>query len=243
MSGFALSRLSQDFEAGVGQQGVSGSGLLECVLDELGKMLAFEDGVEFGAHHDAAVERGIGSPAQGGGELFEADEPNGHAILRVEGEVQEGRQIAEEFGGEVLGFVENPNRQAMFLLGEILDAFFDVPPQLRASKRGFESESQSEVAIQVEAREVGVGRVEDEEAVRVEFGGNLAQGGGFADAGRSCQQSDAGLFEKPDKLLLESGELPVVEKFSGLFAERWLCQSEVLLVHDHSSVFGLNRRA
>ncbi|MGH8865598.1 MAG: hypothetical protein ACREVZ_13275 [Burkholderiales bacterium] len=49
------------------------------------------------------------------------------------------------------------------------------------------------------------GRIEDEEAVRVQFGRNVPQGGGFADPCRSGHQTDAGLFEEPSTVLFQSG--------------------------------------
>lgn len=195
------------------------SGLLECVLNEIGEALPFEDRVQFDAHGDAAAQRGIRSAAQAGGELFEADEPNGHAILGVEREVQEGREVAEELDREILGLVEDPNGQTVLFFGKVLDAFFDVPPQLCASKGGFESECQSQIAIQVEAREIGMRRVDHEETMRIQLCGDVSQGGGFANAGRSGQKPDAGLFEDPVEVLFQAGELPVIEEFSGLFAE------------------------
>lgn len=242
-SGFALGGWSQDCEAGIGTPGGSASGWLECVLNAVGEALTVEDRLEFDAHDQAPVERAIGRAAERGGQLRKADAANRHGILRVEREVPERGQVAEQIEREILRFLEDPNRQTGFFRGAVLDPFLDLPPAWCAPECGFESACPSAIAIPVEAREIGIGRIADAAAMRIQFRRDLTQGGGLADAGRSGQQSAAGWFEEPHKRLFQAGELAVVEAFAGGFAEWRLSQSERLRVPDHSCAFGLHRRA
>ncbi|MGH6819578.1 MAG: hypothetical protein ACREDU_01805, partial [Methylocella sp.] len=57
VAGSALSGLSQEFEAGIGEPGVSATGLLECILNELGETLAFEDRFEFESYRQMRLLR------------------------------------------------------------------------------------------------------------------------------------------------------------------------------------------
>ncbi len=71
--------------------------------------------------------------------------------------------------------------------------------------------------------------------MRVQFGADVPQGGGFADTGRFGQQADAGRFEKPSQGLFQRRDLAGIEEFAGWFGERCLGESEVLSVDDFSS--------
>jgi hypothetical protein len=65
-----------------------------------------------------------------------ADEPDGDQIARIEGEVEESREIAEELGRQILRLVENPQRQELLAVGQLMDMRLDVAPQLRPAIAG-----------------------------------------------------------------------------------------------------------
>jgi hypothetical protein len=67
-----------------------------------------------------------------------ADQPDGHQIAGVEGEVHKGRQVPEELQGEVLGFIDDPDRQEVFAV-QIGDSGFEVPSNLRAPVGRFQT--------------------------------------------------------------------------------------------------------
>jgi hypothetical protein len=71
--------------------------------------LSLQDRAQVIADPDATGQGGIGNPIQGLCEARVAHQPDGQQIPRIEGEVEEGREIAEEVRGEVLGLVQDPD--------------------------------------------------------------------------------------------------------------------------------------
>ncbi|MGH8550143.1 MAG: hypothetical protein ACRERU_16375 [Methylococcales bacterium] len=134
-----------------------------------------------------------------------ADHPNSDPIFRSEGEVEESGQVAEQLDAEIVSLVEHPDGKTMLGVGEILDAVLAVAPPWCASQGGFESERPREIALPVEAGEIGIRGIDDAATVRIQFGRNRTQGSGFAETGRCGQQTAAGLFEKPSKGLFQAG--------------------------------------
>jgi len=79
--------------------------------------------------------------------------------------------------------------------------------------------------------------------MRVQIGGDMAQGGGLADAGGAGKQADAGIVEEPVEALFQAGPLAVVEQFPRLFSQGWLSQPEVLSIHYFFSLLRLSGAA
>jgi hypothetical protein len=49
------------------------------------------------------------------------DRPHGHVILGIEGEIEEGRKVAEELWRKVLGLVHDPNLRRLLGVGQFAD--------------------------------------------------------------------------------------------------------------------------
>ena len=129
----ALAGLAQEFQAGIGEQGMRTPGALEGMADELRKALAFEHRSQMHACLDAAGECGVRRPFEGLGEDRVTDQPDSDEIARIEGEVEKSGEIAEEFGRQILSLVEDPDRQKLLGVGQMMDMRLDVAPQLGAA--------------------------------------------------------------------------------------------------------------
>ena len=140
---------------------------------------------------NAPGERCIGRPFERLREQRMANEPDGDQIARIEGEVEESREIAEELGRQILRFVENPQRQDLFAVGQLVDMRLDVAPHLRPAIAGRQAQRQGQTAIDIQPAEVGLGMLDDLIAMRIELRGQEPQGGGLADAGVAGQQGEA----------------------------------------------------
>ncbi len=230
----ALGGLTEEFKAGVGEQGTLAASRFEGVVDELGESLAFPDGIEVDASAEAAGEGGVVSPFEGLGENWVSDEPDGDEVTGVEGEVEEGREVAEEVVGEVLSFVDEPDGEQVFSFGEGQDAILEGTPEGGAAMGRIETEGEGQALVEVESAEVGFGEVDDLVAVRVEGQDEASQGGGFADAGFAGEQPDAGLVEEPLKALVEDLQGWILPKIGSALAEWEMFEAEVLQDHQMS---------
>ena len=126
LAGQSLRGLAQQLEARVGQQGMLGTGMAEGVLDEWAEALALGDGHQIQTYLDAARERRVGGTREGLGQTRMAEQPDGHEIARIEGEVEERRQIAEELHGQIVRFIDDPQQRDAFAVGQIQDAGLDL---------------------------------------------------------------------------------------------------------------------
>src|SRR3546814_9138571 len=61
------------------------------------------------------------------------DQPHGDQVARVEREVEEGREVAEEFRRQVLCFVDDPQRRQLLAVDQLVYPVLDVAPQLRTA--------------------------------------------------------------------------------------------------------------
>src|SRR3979409_2773279 len=95
--------------------------------------LALGDGFEREANLDAAVQRCVRGGGQGVRHGRMAHQPDGEKVARVEGEVQEGGEVAEELGRQVLRLVDDPHRSDLTGVDELLNALLDEAPALRAA--------------------------------------------------------------------------------------------------------------
>ena len=83
-----------------------------------------------------------------------ADEPDGEEITRIEGEVQERGEVAEELGRQVLRLVDDPQRRDLLGVDEFVHAQLDVAPQLRPSVARLQAQGARQAAVDVDATEV-----------------------------------------------------------------------------------------
>ena len=110
VTGQAPGGLAQQFQAGIGQQGVAAAGLFQGVIDQLAEALLLNDRLELHVRLYAAGQGRIGYPLQGEGQCGMAHQPDRHQVHGVEGEVEEGGQVAEELGRQVVRLIDNPQR-------------------------------------------------------------------------------------------------------------------------------------
>ncbi len=68
----------------------------------------------------------------------------------VEREVQGRRQIAEEFGRQVVRLVQDPDGQNLLGVGQIDDARLELAPELRTQMRRGDAEGEGEAAVPIE---------------------------------------------------------------------------------------------
>ncbi len=106
LSGVSLGSLVQEFQARVGEQGMLAAGAFQGMRDEGGKALPFEDRAQLVSNPDPAGEGGVRHSIQGLRKAGVAHQPDREQVVRVEGEVEKGREIPEEVRQEILGFVK-----------------------------------------------------------------------------------------------------------------------------------------
>ena len=106
------------------------AGALQCVLDELGEAFALDHRFELDACLDASVQGCVRRALERLAQARVTGKPDGEQVTRIEGEVQEGREVAEELERQVLRFVDDPHGQQLFALDELLNAQLQVTPQL-----------------------------------------------------------------------------------------------------------------
>src|SRR3546814_1305717 len=82
------------------------------MLDEGREAFALDHRLELHLHLDTAMQCGIGRALQGLRQAGVTDQPHGDQVARVEREVEEGREVAEEFRRQVLCFVDDPQRRS-----------------------------------------------------------------------------------------------------------------------------------
>lgn len=82
------------------------AGGLEGVLDESGEALALADGLQVYPDVHPGGQGGVGRPGQDLPEMGVADEPDGHQIAAVEGEVHERAEVAKELLREILRLID-----------------------------------------------------------------------------------------------------------------------------------------
>ena len=149
LPGQSLGSQPQQFHPGVGQQSMRTAGGVERMLDQLGEALPLDDGFEVNPDLEAAGQGGIGRAVQGVRQCRVSDQPDGHQVAGVEGKVQEGREVLEELGREVLGFVDNPEGQQVLAIDPIQDTGLEVAPQLGAAVGGLDPEGEGQRPLTV----------------------------------------------------------------------------------------------
>ena len=130
------------------------AGAFEGMLDERCEAFAFEHGLELHTRLQPAVERRVRCPLEHLRQRGVADQPDGDEVARVEGEVQERGEVAEELGRQVLRLVDDPQRRDLLGVDQFVHAQLDVAPQLRTPVARLEPECARQAAVDVDAAEV-----------------------------------------------------------------------------------------
>ena len=94
-----------------------------------------------------------------------ADQPDGHHIACIEGEIEEGRQVAKELGRQVLCLIDDPYWQHLTAIDHLKDTLLQIAPDLGAAIARFNAQGPGKAAIDVDAlaqfeQEARGGRVE-----------------------------------------------------------------------------------
>src|SRR3546814_11699537 len=79
------------------------------------------------------MQCGIGRALQGLRQAGVTDQPHGDQVARVEREVEEGREVAEEFRRQVLCFVDDPQRRQLLAVDQLVYPVLAVALQLRTA--------------------------------------------------------------------------------------------------------------
>src|SRR3546814_5544079 len=90
------------------------------MLDEGREAFALDHRLELHLHLDTAMQCGIGRALQGLRQAGVTDQPHGDQVARVEREVEEGREVAEEFRRQVLCFVDDPQRRQLLAVDQLV---------------------------------------------------------------------------------------------------------------------------
>ena len=113
-------------------------GCLERMKDELREALPFDHRFELNPHLNASGESGIGGSVEYLGQAGVPNQPDGHQVAGIEGEVEKGREVFEELGRQVLGFVDDPDGQQIFAIDPFQNAGLEVAPELGTAVGGFD---------------------------------------------------------------------------------------------------------
>src|SRR3546814_20180378 len=109
----------------------------------------------------------------------------GDQVARVEREVEEGREVAEEFRRQVLCFVDDPQRRQLLAVDQLVYPVLDVAPQLRTAVGRLDAQGARQATVEVGTADVGFRQVDEPVAMGVEGTRQVAQGGGIGrEAGR-----------------------------------------------------------
>jgi hypothetical protein len=115
------------------------------------------------------------------------------------------------------------------------DAQFQFAPEIGAPIAGLQAERARKRAVQVDAAELGLGKVDRLVAMRIQAVREMAQRSGLAHAGLTGQQADAGTGQQPLEAFGQACECAVVPEFGAVLVQRRMPQAEVLTVHSQSS--------
>lgn len=151
------------------------------MADELRRALALEHRPQVHACLDASSERGIGCLLDGLRERRMTDQPAGDQIPQIDGKVEEGWEVPDELGQQILRVVEGPLGQGLLAVGQMVNVCLDVAPQLRAAIAWSETQGLGLAAVDSEASKMSFGNVDELIAVQNELGGQAQQGGAPAD--------------------------------------------------------------
>ncbi len=150
----------EQFQGGVAKEALGGARGLEAVVDGGQEGVAIQ-GFQVDALGDAHPQGDVLLHAQGALQGGETDEPEREQVAAVEGEVEEAAEIGEEAVGEVLGLINDEDDGGAALIGQVAQGLFDVIPELGATMRRADAQFDSEGAIQVQGRDLGVAQVQD----------------------------------------------------------------------------------
>ena len=85
------------------------------MLNQQDESFPFDHGLELNADLDTAIEGSVRDTHQGLRQSWMAYEPDADEVARIKGKVEEGGEVAEEFDGQVLRLIDDP--QGHDLLG------------------------------------------------------------------------------------------------------------------------------
>src|SRR3546814_9984061 len=121
------------------------------------------------------MQCGIGRALQGLRQAGVTDQPHGDQVARVEREVEEGREVAEEFRRQVLCFVDDPQRRQLLAVDQLVYPVLDVAPQLRTAVGRLDAQGARQATVAVGTAEGGFRQVDEPEAKGVEGTRKVAQ--------------------------------------------------------------------
>lgn len=202
----ATARAKQHLHGLVGKDLLGGPRGLEAVLDGGAEHVAVER-LEPKLDGDARAEGGVLLHVQAAGERRQTDEPERQEVTAVEREVEKPTKVEEEVVGEVLGLIENDQRDRGALVDHVDERLLDVGPQLAAAMRGPHAEFVGERAIQVERRDRGVAQVQDEVIGPWQLATQVTECGGLADAGLGGDHTEPWIVDELAKRALDA-EVP-----------------------------------
>ena len=177
-----------------------------------------------------------GEPAA---QFGEPDQEQAQAVVGIHAEAGEQAQFLEDVVAQVVGLVEDQDRQFLLLRHLAGDLGPDPLVGLEAGARGLETEGGGDGVVGVEHAAGGQGDVAGPVEAAMEAVGDLPAQGGLAAAGLAGHEADSPEIDQvPDprpRFLVLAGVEQLVGGEGGF--ERVVAQGEVVLVH--GSVLGV----
>ncbi|TLD46012.1 MAG: hypothetical protein FAZ92_01714 [Accumulibacter sp.] len=235
MPGQSLARLTQDLQTRIAEQRLRAAGALESVLDQSREAFALEHRRQVHTHLDASGERRIRGSFQSLRQHRVTDQPDRHQVARIESEVEKGREVTEEVGRQILCLIEDPHRQELLGIRQMMDVRLDLPPQQRPAITRREAERLRQTTIQIEAAEVRLRVIDHLMAMRIELRRQGSQRRRLAHPRLAGQQTDPRRLQQPLEALVQTRQHPVIPQFGTFLAERRMAQPKMLQFHRQSS--------
>ena len=118
-------------------------------------------GAELIGRDNATAQRAVIGHVQTGAQRWQTDQPDREQVLAVESEAPESREVVEEVVTQVLGLVDDEDRDDAVHASEFADLAFELAPQGVATELRSEAKLGGEVAVDGGRGGSGVTKVDD----------------------------------------------------------------------------------
>ena len=116
---YSLRALEQQLKPRVSHKRMFAADAVQAMRDEAREALPLHYRREVHAQVQTAGHRRQVAPVKGLSQSRMPDEPDGHQVAGVEGEVQEGGKVPEEVQGEILRFIDDPYGKDVLAVGQL----------------------------------------------------------------------------------------------------------------------------
>ena len=195
LAGQSAGSLEQRLDGGRLEQGQFAAGEAQPMGEVVVQLVAAE-AADVVADDEALAERLVDGHGQPAAQFGESDEQHAQAAFGIHLEVREEPEILEDVVAQVLGLVDDEDRQLLGLLDETGDLVADRAVGGGAGALLGEAEFPCDRLVHVEDVAGGQGDVVDAVQSGVEAGGDVPADGGLAGSDLAGEQSDAAQFDE-----------------------------------------------